>query len=679
MLDNLNAEQRSAVERTEGPVLVLAGAGTGKTRVITARIAHLLAKKVPASSILAMTFTNKAALEMRERIVRMVGAAKAEELTVGTFHSFCARVLRAYGERIDIPKNFSICDAADQISAVKGALRELSIPEAHLHPVALQSRISLYKNKRISAAEALDRAGDDQDELVARAWRRYDEHLRRARSLDFDDLLLETVRLLEDAELRKAFGKRFRYVLVDEFQDTNAVQFQIVKQIAGAHKNLCVVGDDDQSIYSWRGADVSNILDFERHFPGALVVRLETNYRSTTQILEAANKLIGNNPNRHEKSLRSASGEGERIKGYCIEDETEEADFVVRDIQDLVAAEKAQLGDFAILFRTGTQPRVFEQQLRARGVPYVLVGGMSFFDRKEVRDVLAYLRLLHNPTDEMSFLRILNRPARGIGKTTLDRALAFATEQKISVVEAFERSDEIDKFPSAAREAYAGLRDALRSLGKKDPGKELVKRIEQLIEVVGYRSEVERAYPDPRVREDRWAAVDEVLNIAQNYVAKRKHPKLGAFLEELTLNANDTDDAEKGRERNVVTLMTLHSAKGLEYPRVYLVGMEEGLLPHARSVTEDTVEEERRLAYVGVTRARQVLTLTYAGRRARHGSAFETSPSRFLFEMKGEPPPKGWRACGEAEPAPKKSKKGKQSARARRTARGGVRARGGRA
>jgi superfamily I DNA/RNA helicase len=670
LLAGLNPEQKLAVTTTEGPVLVLAGAGSGKTRVITVRIAWLLARGVAPSSVLAMTFTNKAAGEMRERVAGLVGKAKAAELTVGTFHSFCARLLRKHAKEAGVAPNFSICDASDQLAALKGALRELRIGEARIQPSVLQARISLAKNRLIARDAFLDGAKDDQDELVGRAWKMYDEHLARARSLDFDDLLLRTLDLLRGrTRVRSELEKRFRYVMVDEYQDTNGPQYEIVRAIARKHGNLCVVGDDDQSIYGWRGADVAKILSFEKDFAPCTVVRLETNYRSTEPILEAANRVIRCNPKRHEKNLRSALGAGEPIVIGRLEDETAEADHVAREIQELLRARKARLADFAILFRTQTQPRAFEAQFRARAVPYVLIGGMSFFDRKEVRDVLAYLRLAANPDDEMSFLRVIHCPPRGVGKTTIDRALELATREGISVVHAFDRAQEIDSRSAAAKvgvssgtagiggispaaiDAVQSFRAKVASLGTKDPGRALVPWIRSLLEAVDYRSEVDRVYPDAKTREDRWSGVMEILNFAENHVQRDRSPGLQSFLEALTLTAADELSADDVKGRDAVTLMTLHSAKGLEFPRVYLVGVEEGILPHARSVAEDTVEEERRLMYVGITRAQRHLTITCTKTRAKYGTRVESMPSRFLFELRGEVPPKGWRALGSALPS----------------------------
>jgi DNA helicase-2/ATP-dependent DNA helicase PcrA len=686
LLDGLNAEQKLAVTTTEGPVLVLAGAGSGKTRVITVRIAWMLAHRVLPENVLAMTFTNKAASEMRERVASLVGKERADELTVGTFHSFCARLLRKHAKEAGLSPSFAICDAADQLSALRGALRELRIGEAGIQPSVLQAKISLAKNRLMESGAFLEAAKDDLDELVGRAWRMYDEHLARARSLDFDDLLLRTLRLVrESAAVRAALEKRFRYVMVDEYQDTNGPQYEIVRAIAGKHRNLCVVGDDDQSIYGWRGADVAKILSFEKDFAPCTTVRLETNYRSTQPILDAANKVIACNPKRHEKALRSARGAGEAVVVGRLEDETAEADHVAREIGELVRTRRARFADFAVLFRTQTQPRAFEAQFRARAVPYVLVGGMSFFDRKEVRDVLAYLRLAANADDEMSFLRVINCPPRGVGKTTVDRALELAAEQGISVMKAFENAPravagdvasasnigEVASSPSVANVTSASkgrvktasalspaaidavhlFRAKMAELGKIDPGRELVPWMRALLERVDYRSEVDRAYPDAKTREDRWSGVMEILNFAENHVKRDKKPSLKSFLEALALTAADEISAEDAKGRDTVTLMTLHAAKGLEFPRVYLVGVEEGILPHARSVVEDTVEEERRLMYVGITRAEKHLTITCTKSRAKYGTRVESMPSRFLFEMRGEAPPKGWKALGAVQQA----------------------------
>ena len=646
IVKKLNPEQRSAVETIKGPVLVLAGAGSGKTRVITVRMAWLLFQGAQPENLLAMTFTNKAAGEMRERVGQLVGKQRAEQMTVGTFHAFCAKLLRHYGSAIGVARNFSICDQSDQMAALKGALRELRIPEASLAPADLHSRISLLKNKGVSQQMLAEKAADPKDELTAAAWGKYEEHLRRCRTVDFDDLLTLSVRLLKERpEVRHELQQLFRFVMVDEYQDTNGPQYEIVKAIAEGHKNLCVVGDDDQSIYGWRGADVTKILSFEKDFPGAKVVRLETNYRSTSQILDAANKVIKNNPGRLGKTLRSALGPGEPLALLRMEDEEAEADHVAVEIAALVAKKQAKFSDFAVLFRTATQPRPFEQQFRARSVPYVLVGGMSFFDRKEVRDVLSYLRLAANPQDEMSFLRVINCPPRGVGKATIDRAVEWATRRGLSAVQAFDHAKEIEGLSEAAAYSVHSFKERLARLGEEEPGGNLVAWIRKLLEAVDYRAEVDRCYPDPATREERWASVMEILDYAENHVRRAKKPTLASFLEALALKNEDQKD-DKESTRDAVMMMTLHAAKGLEFPRVYLIGVEEGILPHGRSVAEDTVEEERRLMYVGVTRAQRHLTISVTKTRSKFGTRVESHASRFLYELLEQAPPKGWRAAG---------------------------------
>jgi superfamily I DNA/RNA helicase len=651
-LRGLNPEQHRAVTTTEGPVLVLAGAGSGKTRVITCRVAYLLSQGVPPGSILAVTFTNKAAREMRDRVGALVGAATARQLTVSTFHSFAVRLLREHAELLGLSREFAICDDADQLTAVKGALRELRIPEARVHPRAALSAISLFKNRCASPDTALSGAVDDYDELVARAYRAYNGHLRRSRTVDFDDLLLYSVDLLQKhAAVRDRLQDRFRYLMVDEYQDTNGPQYEILRLLAGTRRNLCVVGDDDQSIYGFRGADVRKILNFEQDFRGATVIRLETNYRSTEPILEAANAVIRNNASRHAKSLRASLGPGEPVRVFSMEDEEHESQFVTDEILRDLRAGRAKASDFAILFRTAMQPRTFEARLRSARIPYELVGGMSFFDRKEVRDVLAYLRLSANPHDEASLLRVINVPPRGIGKGTLDRIVESATREGISAATVFEREDLVSKVPPDALHSVHAFRGVLADFARRAVGAGMPQSIREMLLGVNYAAEVDRCYPDALARQARWAAVEEVLNLAENYARRNPEGTLGGFLEEVTLSEEETPDEREGAP-DVVTLMTLHAAKGLEFPRVYLVGVEEGLLPHARSMAENTVEEERRLMYVGITRARRHLTITRAKTRAKYGRREPCLPSRFLFEIKGETPPFPLQATPKAaEPA----------------------------
>jgi DNA helicase-2/ATP-dependent DNA helicase PcrA len=640
ILDGLNPEQRRAVETTEGPVLVLAGAGSGKTRVITCRIAHLVAKAISARNILAMTFTNKAAREMRERVGGLVGAAVAKQLTVSTFHSFCVRVLREHAAILGMSPSFTICDDSDQLTAMKGALRELRIAEATVHPRAALSKISLFKSKLVTPVQALAEAEDDWEELVARAYRSYNDHLKRSRTVDFDDLLLLVGELLEKhPEIRRKYQDRYRYVMVDEYQDTNGPQYEILKHIAGTHRNLCVVGDDDQSIYGWRGADVKKILNFEKDFKGAVVVRLETNYRSTEQILAAANMVIKNNKSRHEKTLKAACGPGEQVRIFPCEDEEHESEFVVDEIIRDARANRVKFGDIAILFRTAVQPRTFEARLRAARIPYDLVGGMSFFDRKEVRDILAYVRLAANPFDEASLLRVVNVPPRGVGKTSMEKVVDLATRDGISAAAVFDKGSP-EGVSAETVNSVRSFRRVLADFAVKVPTVGLVQSLRELIIGVKYHEEIARCYPDAITQQARTAAVGEVVNVAENYARRSSNPTLQGFLEEITLSTEDTeDDKDEKGPRDQVTLMTLHAAKGLEFPRVYLVGAEEGLIPHSRSVQEDTVEEERRLMYVGITRAKRQLTITRVKTRAKYGRREPSLPSRFLFEIKGETPP----------------------------------------
>ena len=682
LLASLNPSQRDAVTTTEGPLLVLAGAGTGKTRVITARIAFLISRGVAPGSILAVTFTNKAAGEMRERVRALVGES-AKEITVGTFHAFCARVLREHGAVLGHSRRFTICDASDQIGAVKSAMRELRVHETTMHPSAVLARISLAKNRMETPESFLESGTGGKDQLVGSVWQRYKEHLARTRALDFDDLLLETVRLFrEHPKVRDDYRRRFRHVLVDEYQDTNHAQYEIVREIGEAHRNVCVVGDDDQSIYGWRGADIRKILNFARDFPGAKVVRLQTNYRSTRPILDAANAVIRNNASRHDKALESARGDGEPVRQARLKDETSEAQFVVGEISRVVKPGRAKPSDFAILCRTQVQFRPLEAELRAAGLPYVLVGGMSFFDRKEVRDVVAYLKLAVQPNDETSLLRVINTPPRGVGKTSLDKVVAFATSHGISATEGFERAAEVDGLAPAAVEGYRALRSAIERSAVAEAGRDLVSRLRVLLDAIDYRGEVVRSYSDPMVREARWAGVEEILNFAENHVRRSAEPTLHGFLEELALSSGDENEEKPDERGDAVTLMTLHAAKGLEFPHVFLVGMEEGLLPHAKAAAEGSVDEERRLAYVGITRAMTSLTMTWAFERARYGRSSRAVPSRFLFEAEAEPVPTGWVGVeamvaknGDDETAA--AGRGKKKAGRGKTARGVARSRAG--
>ncbi len=649
----LNKEQREAVETTEGPLLVLAGAGSGKTRVITVRIAHMLAMGRPASSILAVTFTNKAAREMRSRLGELVGAQAIAPVFLGTFHAFCLALLREHGESIGLPARLVLADSSDQVSGARTILREKAGARPPLQPQELLGRISLWKNKLISPAQAAQQAqgGEEVDQLSAECYAGYEAWLQRSKLLDFDGLLVEAVRLLaERADLCAQLRATLRYCLVDEYQDTNVVQYELLRALVGPNGNLCVVGDDDQSIYAWRGAEIGKILAFEKDFPGAAVVRLETNYRSTPQVLDVANRVIRNNTLRHEKTLRPVLPDGGPVEAFVAPDDVSEADTICLEIKERIARRANNWADFAILFRTSVQPRVFEGQLRVRGIPYILVGGQSFFDRKEVRDVLAYLRVAANPDDEPSLLRILNRPPRGIGQTSVDRVLEFASQSGISAGAAFDIADEVPSLNPAAARSARDLRSNLDQWYRDTHGDALATRIALLLELVGYKSEVTRSYPSEVVQEQRWKAVTDVIEMARNHVKRSKKPSLTRFLAELSLASGETDlrESEPKERPDAVLLSTLHAAKGLEFRQVYLVGLEEGILPHARAVAEGGTEEERRLFYVGATRARERLVMSYCSHRQRGGHKVETHPSRFLLEARGQAPPAGWRAVGEA-------------------------------
>jgi DNA helicase-2/ATP-dependent DNA helicase PcrA len=668
LLQSLNPAQRDAVTTTEGPLLVLAGAGTGKTRVITARIAYLLSRGTAPSSVLAVTFTNKAAGEMRERIAGLVGDA-AKELTVGTFHAFCVQVLREHAGALGLPKKFTICDASDQLAAVKSAMRELRVHETAMHPSAVLARVSLAKNRLETPASYLANGTTSRDQLVGSVWQRYQEHLGRTRALDFDDLLLEAVRLLRENEaVRTAYRKRYRHILVDEYQDTNHPQYELVRLLGEEHRNVCVVGDDDQSIYGWRGADIRKILGFHLDFTGAKTVRLQTNYRSTRPILNAANTVIRRNSSRHEKALESARGHGEPVRVVRLKDEITEASFVVEEMRKLLRLEEAVPKDFAILCRTQVQFRPFEVELRANGLPYTVVGGMSFFDRKEVRDVIAFLKLAANTADETALLRVINTPARGVGKASIDRVIEFATENAISAAAAFERVDEIEGVTPQAIAGYRALRDAVIDSGLEDATDDLVPKLDAFLQKIDYRAEITRTYQDPQLRDARWQGVVEVLNFAENHVRRAAKPSLHKFLQELALSSGDGPGDKTEKTRDGVTLMTLHAAKGLEFPHVFLVGLEEGILPHARAVAENGVEEERRLAYVGITRAMTNLTITWAQERARYGRKANSMPSRFIYEAQDTDMPIGWvgieatATADEDEDAPPAKGRGKKKA-----------------
>lgn len=638
-MDNtLNEAQREAVETLSGPLLVLAGAGTGKTRVVTYRIAHLIQHRVRPERILAVTFTNKAAREMQERAMALLGRRKrsAAKPEISTFHSLCVRILRRHIDRLGYPRDFAIYDRAEQEAVARTVLREIQAPTAFLRPSDLVSLISRWKSAGLRPPEAIAQARTDREHLAASAYRRYQKALQAAGAVDFDDLLLCTEELFARfAEVLQVEADRFDHILIDEYQDTNAVQYRIVRALALPHRNLAVVGDDDQSIYAWRGAQVEHILRFQQDWPEAKVIRLQMNYRSTQEILRWANRLISFNRHRHPKELISErSGPPPRILQFP--DEEEEAAGVVGEIKARLTA-GAQPKNFAILCRTNEQHRPFEQQLRKAKIPYVVVGGMSFFDRKEVRDLLAYWRVLVRPEDDQALLRILNRPPRGIGPATAEALVNASIQQRMPVWEVLQSERRPPGLPQAAVEGLDQFCQLIQEFRHRVQQEPLVETLRQMVERIGYRKEIEHTYPDPQEQESRWAAVEELINAASHYAQRTQQPNLSEFLQELTLTGPDQEE-EDLLGRNAVVLMTLHSAKGLEFSEVYLVGMEEGLLPHKKSIGENEagIEEERRLCYVGMTRAKDQLTLTLALSRHKWGKPRPTIPSRFLYEAIGK-------------------------------------------
>lgn len=652
MAHGLNPAQLSAVHATQGPVLVLAGAGSGKTRVITFRIAHLIRQGVSPDKILAVTFTNKAAREMQQRTEELLKRTtrpsakpgkgkKLPQPHVSTFHSLCVRILRQDIESLGYRKRFTIYDRSDQEGAARKALRDIHCPTTALRPSDLLWRIGDWKREGLRAEAAGDTAYDEKDTLAALAYTKYELALKAANAVDFDDLLLCTEELFRGhPDVLARHQKRFDYVMVDEYQDTNATQYRIISSLVAQHGNLCVVGDDDQSIYGWRGARMENILEFDREFPDATIVRLEENYRCRPQILELANRLILNNSERREKTLKAARAPGVPPRFLEIDDEVDEATYIAREIRAAVDNNRFRYKDVAILFRTNEQPRLFEQELRANKVPYVLIGGQSFFDRREVRDMISYLKVIANPDDELSLLRIINRPARGIGDGTVSKLLERAVESGKSLWHVLPQATAAGDIPQKGAENIERFRTMVEQYRKPMSQGRLSEQLTRLLTDINYKGEIERQYKTPLERVSRWSSVEELVNATSQYERGADQPTLDGFLEEIALTNNeDETDKDEQLKKNAVALITLHSAKGLEFPVVFLVGMEEGLLPHERSIQDghNAICEERRLAYVGVTRAKDFLTLSWAKHRTKWGKRRKTKTSRFLTEMNGGP------------------------------------------
>lgn len=628
--DTLNPMQKEAVLHTEGPLLVLAGAGSGKTRVLTHRIAYLIEEKgINPWNILAITFTNKAAGEMRERVDRLVGFG-ADSIWVSTFHSSCVRILRRHIENLGYTTNFTIYDSDDQRTLMRLVLKTLDIDPKLYKDRAMLGLISTAKNELITAEEFEKNASSDfRQKKAASIYKEYQSQLRKNNALDFDDLIMKTVQLFQqNPEILDYYQERFKYIMVDEYQDTNTAQFQLISLLAGKYKNLCVVGDDDQSIYKFRGANIENILNFEKAYPGAKVIKLEQNYRSSQSILNAANEVIRHNRGRKDKTLWTANDEGPLVQFKQFENASEEAEAIVRDI--LNSASDYQ--DNAILYRTNAQSRLLEEKCLQHNVPYRMVGGVNFYQRKEIKDVLAYLKTIANGRDDLSALRIVNVPKRGIGATSLGKVQAFASEHDFSVYDAFCRAKAVPGLGKAADKILGFTAQIEDFRGRLE---EEVYSIHDLIEDVldetGYLKELEA---EGEIEyQTRLENIEELVNKAVSFEGEHEHPNLNEFLEEVALVA-DVDRMDSSENR--VTLMTLHSAKGLEFPRVYLSGMEDGLFPSMMSISSDDkedVEEERRLCYVGITRAQQYLMMTGARQRMVNGETRYSKVSRFIEEI----------------------------------------------
>ncbi len=631
--DTLNKEQREAVLHTEGPVLILAGAGSGKTRVLTHRIAYLIDEMgVNPWNILAITFTNKAAGEMRERVDKIVGFG-AESIWVSTFHSTCVRILRRYIDRLGYDTNFTIYDTDDQKTLMKDVCKLLQIDTKMYKERNLLAAISSAKNECVTPQEfELKAAGDYHQQKIAKVYWEYEKQMRSNNALDFDDLLVKTVQLLEtQPDILEYYQERFRYIMVDEYQDTNTVQFRLVSLLAKKYRNLCVVGDDDQSIYKFRGANIRNILDFEKVFHDAYVIKLEQNYRSTETILNAANAVISNNRGRKTKSLWTQNGEGDRVQFAQLDDAYEEANHVAADIQKHVREGSRMYGDHAILYRTNAQSRLFEEAFIARNIPYKIVGGINFYSRREIKDLLAYLKTIDNGKDDLAVRRIINVPKRGIGLTTINRVQESAAERGVGFYEALRTVDMIPDIGRAVTklESFMALMEHFKEKAKTMAISDLMQLV---LDMTGYEEELKGEGKEEY--EQRKENIDELMSKIASYEEScEEMPTLSGFLEEVALVA-DIDSLEEGTD--YVVLMTLHSAKGLEFPEVYLTGLEDGIFPSYMTITADDpleIEEERRLCYVGITRAKENLTLTCARRRMLHGETQYNKMSRFLREI----------------------------------------------
>lgn len=629
--------QKEAVKKTDGPLLIMAGAGSGKTKVLTHRIAYLMAEKQVAPwNILAITFTNKAAREMKERVEKLLGPA-AEDIWISTFHSMCVRILRRDIDRIGINRNFTILDTTDQLSVIKNILKDRNIDPKKFEPRTILGTISSAKNELMNPEQYAKQPLGPYEQQVAEIYTDYQKRLKKNQALDFDDLIMTTIHLFKRVpEVLEYYQRKFQYIHVDEYQDTNRAQYTLVNLLADRLKNLCVVGDSDQSIYRWRGADIANILSFEKDYPNAEVVLLEQNYRSTKRILEAANRVIENNIGRKKKNLWTENDEGQKIIHYQADSEKSEAQFVVGKMRELMRQDPTRtLGDFAILYRTNAQSRVMEEMLLMSNINYTIVGGTKFYDRKEIKDILAYLRLIANPDDDISLQRIVNVPKRGIGATTVDKIANYAAQHDISIFTALAEVDLIG-VSGRATSQLKEFRALIEGYVQMQEYISVTELVEEVLEKSGYR---EMLKADKTIEsQSRLENIDEFLSVTKNFEEKYDDKSLVAFLTDLALVADiDKLDEEDPAQQEGVILMTLHAAKGLEFPVVFLIGMEEGVFPHSRSLFEEAeMEEERRLAYVGITRAEQQLFITNAQMRTLFGRTNINPPSRFIKEIPEE-------------------------------------------
>ncbi|WP_342580520.1 DNA helicase PcrA [Ureibacillus sp. FSL W7-1570] len=635
LLNGMNPQQQEAVKTTEGPLLIMAGAGSGKTRVLTHRIAYLIVEKqVYPSNILAITFTNKAAREMRERIDALLGSGISENMWVSTFHSMCVRILRRHIDRIGISKNFSILDASDQLTAIKNVFKQLNIDTKQYDPRSVLSAISSAKNECITAEQYKKNANpfNPFEKMAGEVYEAYEKTLRKNQSLDFDDLIIMTITLFERVpDVLEYYQNKFQYIHVDEYQDTNHSQYKLVKMLASKFKNICVVGDSDQSIYRWRGADIRNILSFEKDYPNAKVILLEQNYRSTKRILQAANDVISNNESRYPKVLRTENPTGEKIVFYTARDERDEAQFVVKTIKELMETEGRTLKDFAILYRTNAQSRAMEEVLVKSNLQYTIVGGTKFYDRKEIKDLLAYLRLIANNDDDLSLARIINEPKRNIGASTFEKIATYAIENDLSIFKALYEVSSIGLTPRAMN-ALENFRNLIEGFSKMQDYLSVTELVEEVIEKSGYRAMLEKE--NTIESQSRLENLEEFLSVTKAFEERSEDKSLVAFLTDLALIADIDSLDEENNSNESIVLMTMHSAKGLEFPVVFIIGMEENIFPHSRSIgVKEELEEERRLAYVGITRAEERLYLTCASFRTLFGRPNSNPPSRFIDEI----------------------------------------------